>query len=411
MFEVAGRAHASYTRQRMKNSTRQLSRQASGGREERISTGRQNEAGQPSQPSQGKRHRLIKLGVDVHGVFYVVARMVDDARPQAPQRIEREKFLDWALKQKEHADRVVVVYEAGPFGFDLARRLIAAGIECLVVAPQNWDERNRLVRTDNTDATALVSRLDRVLAGNDKAFSIVRVPAIEQDVRRARSRQREQFRREISRLICRGRSHLLHFGIGSAGKWWRQSEEGRVRELIREKYPREAIADGIWAILGAWRPVLWLLEEKLHELTRELERAAEARPAALPKGVGRQSSEQIEREMVDWSRFGNRRQVAAYTGLTPRVAGSGGKFQEGSISKVGNPRLRGALIEMAWRMVWYQPDYGPVKKWKWALGQKRSAVKRKAIVAIARQLAIDLWRMNTGRMTLQQLKLRPASAA
>ena len=409
MFEVAGRAHASYTRQRMKNSTRQLSRQASGGREERISTGRRNEA---AQPSRTKRHRLVKLGVDVHGVFHVVARMADDARPQAPQRIEREKFPGWALKQKEHADRVVVAYEAGPFGFDLARRLIAAGIECLVVAPQNWDERNKLVRTDNTDAAALVSRLDRFMAGNDKAFSIVRVPTIEQDVRRARGRQREQFRREVSRLICRGRSHLLHFGISSAGKWWRQSEEERVRERIREKYPQQqTIADEIWTILQAWRPVLWLLEEKLHELTRELERAAEARSAALPKGVGRQSGEKIEREMVDWSRFGNRRQVAAYTGLTPRVAGSGGKFREGSISKVGNPRLRGALIEMAWRMVWYQPDYGPVKKWQWALEQKRSAVKRKAIVAIARQLAIDLWRMNTGRMTLQQLKLRPASAA
>lgn len=402
MFEVAGRAHASYTRQQMKNSTRQLSRQASGGREERFSTDQQTDP---------RRHRLIKLGVDVHGVFHMVARMVDDARPQAPQRIEREKFLAWALKQKELADRVVVAYEAGPFGFDLARQLIASGIECQVVAPQNWDERNKQVRTDKTDATALVSRLDRWLAGNDKAFSVVRLPTIEQDASRARSRQREQFRREVSRLICRGRSHLLHFGISGVGKWWRQSEEQRVKERIQKKYPQQTIADQIWTILEAWRPVLWLLEQKLAELTRELERAAQTRTTPLPKGVGCPSSEKIQREMVDWNRFSNRRQVAAYTGLTPRVAGSGGKFQEGSISKVGNPRLRCTLIEMAWRMVWYQPDYGPVKKWKWALEQKRSAVKRKAIVAIARQLAIDLWRMNTGRMTLEQLKLQPALAA
>jgi transposase len=368
-------------------------------------------------PATMVRHRLIKLGLDVHERFYMVARMMDEARPQAPQRFEPAKFLQWVAGQKELAGRVVVVYEAGPFGFDLARQLIAMGIECLVVAPQDWDERNKGVKTDRVDATALLTRLDRYLAGNAKSFSVVRIPTVQQDVARARSRERDQFRKEVNRLVSRGKSLLRHFGITGVGQWWRTDREQDVRQKIQAKYPPSSwgdVADRIWEQLEMWRPVLSVLEEKLHELTRELERSAEKRQEqrgqALAKGVGLQSSEKIEREIVDWGRFTNRRQVASYTGLVPTVRGTGGKFAGGSISKVGNPRLRAALIEMAWRMVWFQPDYEPVKKWRWAL-TKGGLAKRKAIVAIARHLAIDLWRLNTGRSTLEQLNLRTCQAA
>jgi hypothetical protein len=33
----------------------------------------------------------------------------------------------------------------------------------------------------------------------------------------------------------------------------------------------------------------------------------------------------------------------------------------GSVSKHGNPRLRAALVELVWRMVRFQPNYGPSK--------------------------------------------------
>ena len=138
-------------------------------------------------------------------------------------------------------------------------------------------------------------------------------------------------------------------------------------------------------------------------LTCELEKAA---PSGLPGGLGKLTSVVLGREICDWHRFANRRQVASYTGLCPGEYSSGGKRTMGSVTKHGNPRVRAALVELAWRMVRFQPNYPPVKKRLAILarGAKATgAARKKAIVAVARQLAIDLWRLNTGRATAEQL--------
>jgi hypothetical protein len=65
-------------------------------------------------------------------------------------------------------------------------------------------------------------------------------------------------------------------------------------------------------------------------------------------------------------------------------------------------RLRQALIEMAWRTARFQPNYHAVKKWKDEMVEAaltHRPRRKKMIVAIARQLAVDLWRLNTGQTT------------
>ena len=75
------------------------------------------------------------------------------------------------------------------------------------------------------------------------------------------------------------------------------------------------------------------------------------------------------------------------------------------ITKHGNVRLRTALIELAWRLVLWQPDYKLVKKWWSILGNPKAtrAARKKAIVAIARQMAVDLWRWRTVRVKPAEL--------
>jgi hypothetical protein len=50
------------------------------------------------------------------------------------------------------------------------------------------------------------------------------------------------------------------------------------------------------------------------------------------------------------------------------------------------------LVEMVWRMMRWQPDYRPLKKWTHVLYSlpPNAAAKKKAVVAIARQLTVDL---------------------
>ena len=92
--------------------------------------------------------------------------------------------------------------------------------------------------------------------------------------------------------------------------------------------------------------------------------------------------------------------------MCPGVRASGSKSISGSITKHGNPRLRRALVELAWRVVRYQPRYGPVLRWKQVLKQRQNrGGRKKAIIAIGRRLAIDLWRLQTGRSTLSDLQL------
>jgi hypothetical protein len=60
-------------------------------------------------------------------------------------------------------------------------------------------------------------------------------------------------------------------------------------------------------------------------------------------------------------------------------------------------------------MVRFQPQYPPVQK-RLAVLAKGSpalgAARKKAIVAVARRLAVDLWRLHTGRCTAERLGLK-----
>ena len=340
--------------------------------------------------SQAKR---IKLGIDVHADSYRVVRQVDHATPQPAQKFTPEGFLLWARKQLTQAGEVCSCYEAGPFGYSLHRALAALGIRNHVIRPQNWDELHKGVKTDKTDALALVLRLDRLLAGNTKALAVIRVPTEAEEQARSASRQREQLRQHRQRLEAQGRSLLLYYGQRVKGRWW----SGRNWPKVQ---PR--LVPVLAELLATLRELILAVEAKLQTATACLEKAA----ATQPRGFGALTSELVRREVGDWRRFNNRRQVASLTGMCPGVRASGRQQQMGSITKHGNPRLRRALIELAWRVVRYQPDYPPVRRWRAALLGESAAGRKKAIVAIGRKLAIDQWRLATGRTTAQNLNLK-----
>src|SRR6202008_2569853 len=143
-------------------------------------------------------------------------------------------------------------------------------------------------------------------------------------------------------------------------------------------------------------------------LTSHLEAAA---PPNIPAGLGKLTSVMLTREIWNWHRFNNRRAISSYTGLCPGERTSGSKRVPGSVTKRGNPRLRAALVECAWRMVRFQPNYPPVKKRLTILAKGARATgaqRKKAIVAVARHLAVDLWRIHTGRSSAAQLGLNSA---
>jgi transposase len=348
----------------------------------------------PTETQPVGKFSQIKLGVDVHADSYRVVRQIDSSAPQPAQKMTPAKFLDFVAKQLKLADQVYSCYEAGPFGYQLHRHLLSMGVHNVVVRPQNWDELGRRVKTDKTDALALVQRLDRYVQGNGKAFAVICVPTLEQEQQRALSRHRDQLQRDRQCHEAQGRSLLLYAGRRIKGQWWK---------------------DPYWQVLSArlegWLvPILDNLRQLILTADRLLEQVTgqiQSQAPTQPKGFGALTSEVLKREVLDWKRFTNRRQVASMTGMCPGVRASGNRSISGPISKHGNPRIRRALVELAWRVVKFQPNYKPVIKWRSVLSNKAAGggARKKAIVAVGRHLAIDLWRIQTGRCTATDLKL------
>jgi transposase len=337
--------------------------------------------------------QIIKLGLDVHADTIVVVRILDHSAPQPAQKFTPAKFGEWVKTQLTQAEQVHSCYEAGPFGYGLHRQLVALGVKNLVVQPVCLDEHHKGVNHDKSDARELAQRLDRYVTGNTRSLATVRVPTPEEEQKRIASRQREQVKREVQRVAAQGRGLLLTQGHRETKAWW---EAGRWRKL-REKLPP-------WLVerLEVFRRLLAALTSELDTATATLAAAA---PAARPKGLGGLTYEIMEREVGDWNRFNNRRQVGSYTGLCGGVSSSGNTHRLLPITKHGNVRLRTALVEMAWRLVLWQPDCKLVQKWKTVVGNLRAtkAARKKAIVAIARQLAVDVWRWRTGRVKPEEL--------
>ena len=337
----------------------------------------------------------IKLGIDVHQGFYVVVEQVDGSNPKPPQRFQKQAFLHWAAKLKQQSGgQVYAVYEACGFGFSLQRQLSALGIHCYVVCPQKLDERNRRVKTDGLDAKALCLKLDRFVQGNCDALALVRVPSEAEEQLRAIHRQREQLVKARKQLEAQGRSLMGNHGIEPVQRWWK-----------RRAFAALPVPEWMKELLGNSQPILVGLEQKIGALTLQLQAAAAPNQ---PRGLGKMTSVVIDREIGDWTRFNNRRQIGSYTGLCPSEQSSGNTRVQSCVTKHGNPRLRAALVELAWRLVRFQPNYKPVVKWRAILAKgalATGAARKKAIVAVARQLAVDLWRVRTGRLRAEQLGL------
>jgi len=338
----------------------------------------------------------IKLGVDVHSRLYVVAVQYDESLPKPPRRFVPQEFVPWVESLLGAGHAVHMVYEACGFGFGLHRQLTAAGAHAYVIAPRKLDERRSGVKTDARDATALCQRLSRYLEGNTQELAVIRVPTEAEERARHVSRQREQLVQHRQKLEAQGRGLLVNHGLPAPAHWWKNQTWSRLLKLLPE---------WIGAHLEIYRPILLAVHRQIVALSTALEAAA---PAALPQGLGKLTSVVLSREVCDWGRFKNRRAVSSYTGLCPGEHSSGSQRVQGSVTKHGNPRVRAALVECAWRMVRFQPQYPPVKKRLLVLakGSKATgAARKKAIVAVARHLAVDLWRLHTARCSAAQLGL------
>ena len=284
-------------------------------------------------------------------------------------------------------------YEAGRDGFWLHRWLIAQGIDNIVVdsASIEVNRRARRTKTDRLDGDKLLAMLIRYHAGERRVWSVLRVPTPEQEDERRAHRELERLGRERTAHINRIRALLVvhnlrvkYVGGRLWQRWW-AAHAGELMPGVRGEIEREG--ERLLLVRAQMRAI----EAQQHQVVAaggELQVARLAQLGAI--GVG--SGWVLVKELFGWRRFRNRREVAGCLGLVPSPYASGESQTEQGISKAGNRRVRTLLVELAWSWLRNQPQ-SALSKWftkRFAAGGKR--LRRIGIVALARRLAIALWR-------------------
>lgn len=333
----------------------------------------------------------VLFGLDVHAEQITVSRQIEGQLAQPAQRMSWEEATGWINRHVQGGAKVHSCYEAGPCGYGLHRKLLAMGVNNYVVAPQRLDRSGSRIKTDQRDAAELGSRLRQYIGGDVRAFSLVRVPTPQQEQWRALCRHRDTLTGERQRCVVRGSGLMLTQGVHAHRNWWHKKQWEALKAEL-EPWLEEQVQQ--------WRNDAIRHDTEIRELTERI--IVQCQGVPLIKGLGAWTSASLDSEIMDWARFSSRRKAASFSGLCPSEHSSGKHRLQGSINRHGNPRVRHQLVEAIWRLLTWQPNYKPLHKVRAAQG---SRARRRAVVAAARHLVIDLWRIKTGRCTAKQLGL------
>jgi transposase len=345
------------------------------------------------------RH-VFTLGLDVDLRFVVTAIQCDQGVIPPARKYTRTQLVAWVKAQVLAGHEVRTVYECCGFGYTLHEQLTAAGAHSLLTTPMRLSlDRRR--KNDRLDARELCVRLSRYHAGQRHELRPIRLPSRQEVERRELGRQREFWKREVRRMENHGRAlriehehETLPGGWAGPRKWKALAKE--CSDFVRQQL--EPVAQEIRNC-----------KAHLDRLTQELE--ALVAQEKIPHGLGALTVALLDGEVCDWQRFQHRKAVGSYTGCCPSEHSSGGVQRFGGIDRHGNARVRTLLVEAVWRLLKWQPGWHARQKWLAKL-QHGASLKKKSAVALARQLAIDLWRWRTGRATAAELGwiLKPGAA-
>jgi len=349
------------------------------------------------------------VGMDVHKESIDLA-IADAKEARHYGRIGGEAAsVDRAVKKLRSAHRqVVFVYEAGPCGFWIYRRLRAQGLTCMVVSP-SMTPRNAAdrVKTDRRDAMKL-ARLAR--AGE---LVPIYVPDAADEAMRDLVRAREDAVIMQRQARQRLQALLLRNEIRYAGKTpWTKAHRRWISQL---KLPNPAQQIAFEEYVQAVHEASLRVERLTGAITTELEHwrwrpVAQALQAL--RGVQAIHAVRIVAELGDLSRFQSPRKLMGYLGLIPSEDSSGPRRRQGSITKAGNSSARRAMVEAAQgyaypaRVSWViaRRQTGLPKSvcdiaWKAQLRLcarfqrlvRRGVPRNKVVVAVARELSGFVW--------------------
>ena len=193
---------------------------------------------------------------------------------------------------------------------------------------------------------------------------------------------------ERTHVVNSLKGHLKVYGIKfskKAGKDFRQAVEESIKGL----------SSRLQRVIGSLLNILDTVDAEIKALNKEVKEAADqdedAKLLQTIDGVGPITALAFKAEIDEANRFENSRDVAAYIGLTPSQYSSGETQKQGGISKKGSKRTRYLLVEAATVLLTRCKAWSKLKAWGMKILRKKG--KKKAIVAVARKLAVIMHKM------------------
>jgi len=344
--------------------------------------------------------KFLIVGADVHEEYVMTKWCVDQGEASKSSFRMTESGQSKMIAMLHNTARtagvkeIVFAYEACCMGFGLYDRLTDASITCHVLAPTRIEKSNKQRRSkcDEKDAQQILEILKgHLLAGN--SLPDVWIPDHQTRQDRTVVRRRLELTKKSTRVKAQIRMTLkkadvkrpkdLSKGWTKAFRQWLRDicdlEEGVLQYgeiLALESYLRE---------LRFLEDEIQLQDHNVEVLSRD-ERYLEACQALCEmKGVSTLTAMVFLTEVGDMSRFSNRRQIAAYFGLSPSSYETGeNSDRKGHITKQGSERVRKVLCQAAWCRSSDDAAYARVL----ARNQKK---KKVALVALMRRTAIKMW--------------------
>jgi len=326
----------------------------------------------------------LTIGLDLSDKHTEACVMASDGEVLETFRVRTTPVaLDRALARFE-ASRVVL--EVGTHSPWVSRRVTAAGHEAIVANPR----RVRLIaendsKNDRFDAE-LLARLGRL---DPSLLSPI--------VHRGEQAQRDLILIRARDGLVRARSQLINQVRGFA-----KSLGSRCSASSAEAFPRRvraALPEDLFPGLPTMLAMIEQLTAEIRSMDREIERLCKERypeTAVLRqvKGVGALTALGFLLTLEDPQRFAKSRSVGAYLGLRSRQRDSGDQRPQLRITKAGDALLRRLLVTAAHYIL---GPFGPdteLRRFGLRLAERggRSAKKR-AVVAVARKLAVLLHRL------------------
>lgn len=331
-------------------------------------------------------NEITRVGVDLAKNVIQVHGVDSAGQPVVRRELPRGRFLPWCAKLPAGCE---VAMEACSGAHHWARQLMAMGFQVKLIAPQHvlpYRLQGKHGKNDANDAAAVCEAASR------PQMHFVPVKSVQQQSVLAVHRMREAYKAERSGLINRIRALLAEFGLAVPLKpqVLRAHVPGLLEDATNELPGQVRVL--IMRLMDQWRSVdqeiAWC-EQQIAEHARSDERC---RRAGELLGVGPIGASALIATVGEMRQFTGGRQLAAWIGLAPRQASSGGKQRLGGISKHGDAYLRMLLVQGAKSALQCSKPRDE-RVWRWADALRQRIGWQRAAVALAAKNARILWAM------------------